>query len=81
MNVSIYVDVEEVYSELSTREKKIIAEWLYDDGIINIKAAFGSNNTTVLEDEFIEKISKIASSYISLTKEQTEIIENIYNQL
>lgn len=81
MYVSVRVDVEEVYDELSTFEKKQVAEWLYDEGIVAIKPNEGNKNTTLLEDEFIEKMAKIIESYVRLTNEQIDAIEQIFNQL
>lgn len=81
MYVKVSVDVEEVYDDLSTFEKRQVAEWLYNDGIIDIKPNTRDNNTTLLEDEFIEKIDKITQSYLRLTSEQIEAIEKIYYEL
>ena len=81
MYVNVRVDVEEVYDDLSTYEKKQVAEWLYDDGIITIKPNKRDNNTTLLEYEFIEKMTKIIESYVRLTNEQIDAIEQIYLKL
>ncbi len=81
MYANVRVDVEEVYDDLSTYEKKQVAEWLYDDGIVAIKPNGPNKNTTLLEDEFIEKMTKIIESYVRLTNEQIDAIEQIYLKL
>jgi len=81
MTVSVYVDVEEVYDNLSTYDKKQVAEWLYNDGIVATNPNKEKYKTTIHEDELIEKIDKIIQSYVRLTKEQIEAIEQIYYTL
>lgn len=81
MYANVRIDVEEVYDDLSTYEKKQVAEWLYDDGIVVIKPNGPNKNKTLLEDEFIEKMTKIIESYVRLTNEQIDAIEQIYLKL
>lgn len=74
------IDVEDVYDELSTSDKRELAEWLYNDGIVDVPPS-KNTKTTFMEDELIEKMSKIMQSYVRLTQEQIETIEEIYSNL
>jgi hypothetical protein len=80
LRVDVDIDVEDVYDELSDSEKELLAEWLYNDNIINVPPN-RYTNTTLMEDELIEKLSKIMQSYVRLTPEQIETIEEIYSNL
>ena len=80
LRVDVDIDVEDVYNELSDSEKTELAEWLYNDNIIDVPPN-KRGNTTFMEDELIEKLSKIMQSYVRLTQEQIETIEEIYSNL
>lgn len=80
MYVNVNIDLEDIYNDLSTRDKRELADWLYDDDIIAIPPS-KSTNTTLMEDELIEKLSMIMQSYVRLTPEQIETIEEIYNNI
>jgi len=84
MDVNLRVDVDiyvsDVYDELSDDEKRELADWLYNDNIIDVPPS-KNTNTTLLEDELIEKLSKIMQSYVRLTQQQILTIEAIYETL
>lgn len=80
MYVNITIDLEDAYDDLSLTEKRELAEWLYNDDIIPAPPS-RNKNTTLMEDELIEKLSKIMQSYVRLTPEQIETIEEIYSNL
>ncbi len=80
MYVSITIDLEDAYDDLCTSDKRELAEWLYNDNIIAVRP-IKNTNTTLMEDELIEKLSKIMQSYVRLTPEQIETIEEIYSNL
>jgi hypothetical protein len=80
LRVDVDIDVSDVYDELSDDEKRELADWLYNDHIIDVPPS-KNTNTTLLEDELIEKLSKIMQSYVRLTQEQIETIEKIYQTL
>jgi hypothetical protein len=80
VNVSVDIDVDDFYDELDDSDKQMIAEWLYNDHIIPV-GPNKNTNTTFLEDEFLEKMSKICSSYVKITTSQLEILYNISSEL
>lgn len=80
MYVRVEIDLEDVYDDLSLTEKRELADWLYNDDIIPIPPS-KNKSTTLMEDELIEKLSKIMQSYVRLTPEQIETIEEIYSNL
>lgn len=77
MYVNITIDLEDAYDDLCTSDKRELAEWLYNDDIIPAPPS-KNKNTTLMEDELIEKLSKIMQSYVRLTPLQIETIEQIY---
>lgn len=80
LRVDVDIDVSDVYDELSDDEKRELADWLYNDNIIGVPPS-KNTNTTLLEDELIEKLSKIMQSYVRLTQQQILTIEAIYETL
>jgi hypothetical protein len=78
--VRVTIDLEDLYDELGSYDKRTLANWLYNDNIIDLPPN-NSANTTLLEDELIEKLSKIMQSYARLTQEQILTIEAIYETL
>lgn len=72
MNVSVDIDLDDLYFEMSRTEKEYMAELLKDD-IDDIK----SGNFTIVEIEFRENISKLQGAYYQLTNEQIDAINQI----
>ena len=85
--ISIEVDLDDIYSEMGSRDKKIIAQWLYDDGILDdhsdpeirkmVRGDVESDGEKYLRDD----LTKIWNSYYQLTKEEEEVIQKIANRL
>jgi hypothetical protein len=80
VNVSVDIEVEDFYDELSDSDKIEIAKWLYNDCIIPV-GPNKNTNTTLLEDEFLEKMGKICSSYVKITPSQLEVLYDISSNL
>jgi hypothetical protein len=83
MNIDIDIDVEDVYYNMSEREKNILIDFLISDGFIDFNFFMNKvNKTPSLEYEFfISKIDKIAKSYYQLSNEDLNTLDNIVNKL
>lgn len=74
---SFYLDVnlDEIYEELSSLDKKELAEWLKEDGYLDEE-----NALSLYENEFEEIINKIKQNRLLLTNEEDEILRKISNR-
>ena len=85
--VRIDVDLDEVYNEMGRSDKHNMAEWLYEDGILDkhpnaeIRKMVRGGEESNGEKELRDDLSKIWNSYYRLTNEEQEIIQNIANIL
>lgn len=80
--VSIGVDMNDILSELSSREKQNLVDDLYDDGYYQSeleKELNSDDDSTVSLNEqlFRVEISKIRNNYLNLTNEEIQLIEKI----
>jgi hypothetical protein len=84
--IRIDVDLDDVYNEMDRHDKRTIAEWLYDDGILQshtnpeIRKVVRGDDESQGEKELRDNLSKIWYSYYQLTNEEEEIIKNISNR-
>jgi hypothetical protein len=92
VNVDIDID-DILYSMGRRDMEKLLSELLEDMSVESIKTAIShlkdenkklicvglidTNNTTLCEDSFNDSLSKLSANYISLKKEDQEIIEAI----
>jgi hypothetical protein len=85
--VRIDVDLEEVYDQMGRRDKNNMAEWLYEDGILNthpnaeIRKIVRGDEESNGEKELRDNLSKIWNSYHRLTNEEELLIKQIANRL
>jgi hypothetical protein len=73
--VSIHVDLEDVYNDLSKSEKEMLVDWLGQDDILPTVNV--SNYNGLMNHEFTETCSKLAQSYYRVSKEDEETIVKI----
>jgi hypothetical protein len=73
--VSIHVDLEDVYNDLSKSEKEMLVDWLEQDDILPTVNV--SNYNGLMNHEFTETCSKLAQSYYRVSKEDEETIVKI----
>jgi hypothetical protein len=73
--VSIHVDLEDVYNDLSKSEKEMLVDWLEQDDILPTVNV--SNYNGLMNHEFTETCSKLAQSYYRMSKEDEETIVKI----
>ena len=74
--ISVDVDLDDVYSELTSSDKRELVELLTDDGYID-EPVISQNSSSLQNEEFNEACLKLANSYYQLTQEEEEIIMKI----
>jgi hypothetical protein len=76
------VDVDEFVSSCSKREIKELIECLVEDGHLE-KNQFikqPDDKKGVLEEEFLNKLEVLSTKYYSMSEEELEFIDNLYNK-
>ena len=85
--ISINVDLDEIYDEMSRYDKEEMAEWLLDDGILenhknlNIRKLVRGNEESFDEEQFRNNLTKLWSNFYQLSREDEESIKTIANKL
>jgi hypothetical protein len=85
--IRIDVDLDDIYNEMDRGDKRTIAEWLYDDGILQshtnpeIRKVVRGDNESQGEKELRDNLTKIWNSYYLLTSEEEEIIKKLSSRL
>lgn len=74
-DVNIYLD--DVYNELSSKDKAELLEWLKEDGYLTQRDTEYEENTHPIHEIFNESLDKIKNSYHLLSSEERELIESI----
>jgi hypothetical protein len=85
--VRIDVDLNEVYGEMSRTDKRDMAEWLHDDGILEshpnpeIRKVVRGDDESFGEKELRDNLTKLWNGHYQLSTEDEEIIKQIANKL
>ena len=85
--ISIDVDLDDIWDGMDKNDKRAIAEWLYEDGILDthpnpeIRKLVRGNNESQGEKDLRDNLTKIWNSYHRLTNEEEEMIKQITNRL
>ena len=85
--VKIDVDLDEVYGEMSRTDKRDMAEWLHDDGILEshpnpeIRKVVRGDDESFGEKELRDNLTKLWNGHYQLSTEDEEIIKQIANKL
>ena len=85
--VRIDVDLDEVYNEMGREDKRTMAEWLHDDGILEkhpnpeIRKVVRGDDESTLEFDFRNDLTKLWDGHYQLSNEDQEIIKQIANKL
>jgi hypothetical protein len=85
--INVHVDLDEIYDDMDRSDKKNMAEWLYDDGILGthpnteIRKLIRSNEESPGEYELRNHLSKIWNYYHQLSNEEELLIKKIANRL
>ena len=75
--ITVDVDLDDVYSELRDREKQYLVDWLKEDGFLTKRDTDYDSPKSALEQLFDEDLKKIQNSYLTISKEDFELIRSI----
>ena len=85
--ISIEVDLDDIYSEMNHRDKQTMAQWLYEDDVLDshsnpeIRKMVRGDQESNGEKELRDNLTKIWNSYHRLTNEEDLLIKQIANRL
>lgn len=85
--IRIDVDLDDIYNEMDRSDKRTMAQWLYDDDILQkhpnseIRKVVRGDEESNGEKELRDNLQKIWNSYYQMTKEDEEIIKQIADKL
>ena len=85
--IRIDVDLDNIYNEMDRGDKSTIAEWLYEDGILQshpnseIRKLVRGDDESLGEYDFRNDLTKLWNGHYQLTIEDQEIIKQIANKL
>lgn len=85
--INVKVDLGEVYDQMGKYDKRDMAEWLYEDGILGthpnpeIRKLIRGNEESQGEKELRDSLTKLWNSYHRLSNEDELLIKQIANKL
>lgn len=85
--VRIDVDLDEIYDEMDRHDKREMAGWLFDEGVLGshpnpeIRKLVRGEDESQGEKELKDNLLKIWDSYHRLSNEEEELIKKIANKL
>ena len=85
--ISIDVDLDDIYREMSRYDKEKMAEWLEEDGILDkhpnpdIRLLIKDNEESFGEEQLRNNLTKLWNGYYQLPNEDIEIIKKIANKI
>ena len=82
VDVDVDIDIDEFVSECSKREIKELINALIEDGHLSKHPLIPGyeDKLSVAEEEYLTKLHTLSSKYYSMTEEELEIINNLYNK-
>ena len=82
VDVDLDIDVDDFLSECSNREIKELISALIEDGHLKKHPLTPDpeDKLGVFEEEFLGKLQTISTKYYSMTEEELEMINNLYNK-
>lgn len=85
--VRIDIDLDEIYDEMDRHDKREMASWLFDDGVLGshpnpeIRRLVRGDEESMGEKELRDNLTKVWNSYHLLTNEEEELIKKISSRL
>jgi hypothetical protein len=82
-SVRVYVDLDDVYDEMDRSDKRNVAQWLHDDGILEthpnpeIRKVVRGDEESDGEKFLRDNLTKLWKSYYTMSNEDIELIEQI----
>ena len=84
MSIAIYVDLDEVYDQMDSWDKKSMLGYLRDDGYLTDVTGVNDGISITIpidssfgQEEHLRLVSKLGGLYFRITNEDMEIIRNI----
>ena len=85
--IRIDIDLEEIYNEMDRHDKREMAGWLFDDGVLDshpnpeIRKLVRGEEDSLGEKEFKDSLDKLWNAYHRLSNEEEELIKQIADRL
>ncbi len=85
--IDVRVDLDDIYYEMGDFDKEKMAEWLYEDGILDkhpnpdIRLLIKGNEESFGEEQLRNNLTKLWNGYYQLSNEDIEIIKKIANKI
>ena len=85
--IRIDIDLDEIYDEMDRHDKREMASWLFNDGVLGshpnaeIRKLVRDENDSLSEKEFKDTLEKLWNAYHRLSNEDEELIKQIANKL
>jgi hypothetical protein len=85
--INVKVELDDVYDQMGTYDKNDIAEWLYEDGILDqhpnseIRKLVRGKEESNGEKELRDNLAKLWNAHYQLTNEEELLIKQIVNRL
>ncbi len=82
VDVDVDIDVDEFLSSCSKREIKEVINALIEDGHLSKHPLIPGYDDKLgkMEEEFVGKLHTLSSKYYSMTEDELEMINNLYNK-
>ena len=82
VDVDVDIDVDDFLSSCSKREIKEVINALIEDGHLSKHPLIPGydDKLSKMEEEFMGKLHTLSSKYYSMTEDELEIINNLYNK-
>ena len=85
MSIAIYVDLDEVYDQMDSWDKKSMLDYLRDDGYLTDEPTGVNDGVSITiptdssigQEEHLRLVSKLGGLYFRISNEDMEIIRNI----
>jgi phosphoribosyl-ATP pyrophosphohydrolase len=75
--ISVDIDLDDIYRELRDREKQTLVDWLKEDGYLTKRDTEYEGQKSVLQELFEEDVAKIRRAYLTMSREDMDIINQI----
>jgi hypothetical protein len=85
--INVHVDLDDIYDTMSSSDKRDIAEWLHEDGILHkhpnpeIRKIVRGDEESFDEKELRDNLTKLWNGHYQLSNEDEEIIKQIASKL
>jgi len=81
--INLHVDLDDIYDEMDRSDKRAMAEWLHDDGILEshpnseIRKIVRGDEESNGEKELRDNLTKLWNSYYRMSNEDILLIEQL----